>query len=473
MNPARWRRINKDLYLDSSWWSAAYVFVERRHEKDLLPPDSVVVDLKMGHLDPGVGTGKIWEARKAGLWILRQPLSHADPEKILTAVDVLYGSHAIDPRPGWQLKDMALFEPQTSARLTFCRQPVAVAEKPVPRIRKDGKFKIMQVSDMHLSTGPGKCRDVFPRLRDEGKCEADDRTLKLVERLIKEEKPDLIVASGDQVNGETSPDAQTAIFKFAELFARHEIPWAAIFGNHDQISNLDNSAAMAVMSNLPYSLSQPGPLDVDGVGNYYVEVLAKGSSHSALTLYLLDTHAHHPDQKHHPGYNFVQPSQIRWFKDTSQSLREAHKEYTHIHMNLAFIHIPLPEYRKKTNEFVGSWAEPVTGPTHNSHFRDALVQENVLAVSCGHDHVNDYCMLEKNQNKSPALWMCYAGGSGFGGYAGYNNFIRRVRFFDIDMNSAQIITYTRPEYPDTSMQRDGETMIVDGGKVIASSKHVE
>lgn len=462
-----WARINKDLYLGSSWRTSAYVFVERRHERDVLPLEPVVIDLKMGQFNPGAGTGKTWEARKAGLWVLRQPLSHADPEKIVTTVDVLYGAGAVDPRPGWTVKDMTLFDTRTSARLTFCRQPPPKSERPVPRIRKDGKFKIMQVSDMHLSTGPGKCRQVYPRLHDETKCEADDRTLKLVERLINEENPDLIVASGDQVNGETSPDAQTAIFKFAELFARYKTPWAAVFGNHDQMSNLDNSAAMTIMSQLPYSLSQPGPVEADGVGNYFVEVLAKGSSHSALTLYLLDTHAGHPDQRHFPGYNFVQPNQIRWFKDTSESLRQAHREYTHIHMNLAFIHIPLPEYRDRKSQIVGSWAEPVMAPTHNSHFRDALVEENVLAVSCGHDHVNDYCMLSKNQNDSPALWMCYAGGSGFGGYAGYNDYVRRVRFFDIDMNSAQIITYTRPEYPQTSPKRDGEVMIVDGGKVVA------
>lgn len=63
--------------------------------------------------------------------------------------------------------------------------------------------------------------------------------------------------------------------------------------------------------------------------------------------------------------------------------------------------------------------------------------------------------------------MCYAGGAGFGGYGGYGGYIRRVRFFDINMNSARIMTYKRLEYGDTA-SKINEMMIVDGGKVVQS-----
>ena len=76
-------------------------------------------------------------------------------------------------------------------------------------------------------------------------------------------------------------------------------------------------------------------------------------------------------------------------------------------------------------------------------------------------------MLEKSADSKPALWMCYAGGAGFGGYGGYghNNYIRRIRFFDIDMNSARIVTYKRLEWGNIESKID-ETMIVDGAKVV-------
>ena len=54
-----------------------------------------------------------------------------------------------------------------------------------------------------------------------------------------------------------------------------------------------------------------------------------------------------------------------------------------MHMNMAFIHIPLPEYRDAGNYFRGSWVETPTAPGFNSGFKDVLEQEGVLFVSCG------------------------------------------------------------------------------------------
>jgi hypothetical protein len=171
-----------------------------------------------------------------------------------------------------------------------------------------------------------------------------------------------------------------AIFKYAELFIRRKIHYATIFGNHDDENTLSRAAQMELIRTLPYSLSEAGPEDIDGVGNYVVEILARGSSkHSALSLYLLDTHANAP-----PGYDWIKKSQINWFKKTAEGLKDAHEEYTHVHMNLAFIHIPLPEYgEEKDNILVGSWNETVTAPSFNSGFKDALVEEGILVVSCG------------------------------------------------------------------------------------------
>ncbi|EEH07258.1 phosphatase DCR2 [Histoplasma capsulatum G186AR] len=469
LDPVVWHRIEKDLYLGTGWTSSAYTHIQRKKEEDLLPTDSVVIDLKIGKLDPGAGTDKKWEARPAGIWLLRTDRSHTgDPQKVITSLDVLFGADAADPRTGWEVKDTPLLlDTKSEARLSIRRGPPAKLERPPPRIRKDGRFKIMQASDLHLSTGLGKCREPIPHLKDESKCEADPRTLEFLERMLDEEKPDLVIISGDQVNGDTAPDAATAIFKLADIFVKRRIPYAAIFGNHDDEGNLDRSQSMALLQQLPYSLSEPGPVDVDGVGNYIVEVLDHTSSHSALSLYLLDTHSYSPDERRYRGYDWIKPNQIEWFKSSSERLQKSHREYRYIHMNLAFIHIPLPEYRDRNSVFYGNWTEPSTAPRFNSGFRDALVSENVVVVSCGHDHVNDYCMLSRNEYSQPSLWMCYAGGAGFGGYGGYGGYIRRVRFFDINMNSARIMTYKRLEYGDTA-SKINEMMIVDGGKVVQS-----
>jgi len=259
------------------------------------------------------------------------------------------------------------------------------------------------------------------------------------------------------------------LFKIAHVLVERKIPYAAIFGNHDDEGSLTRGAMMSLLQSLPYSLSEAGSNSIEGVGNYFVEVLAHGANkHSALTLYFLDTHSYSPDERQFKGYDWIKPKQIKWFQDQANSLKESHKHYSHIHLDMAFIHIPLPEYADANQEIVGTYKERVTAPGFNTHFKDALVEQGIKVVSCGHDHVNDYCALATNkQTSKPELWMCYAGGSGFGGYGGYDGYHRRLRVWEIDTNTAQITTWKRLEYGDTAKRLD-EQLIVDSGRVVSS-----
>ena len=448
----------------------------------MITTDRIITDLRISRLDPANSEknqgAERWESRPAGIWLKRTSKpSASDSNKAITAVDVLFGADAVEPRLGWEIKDTGLLLPSPpsnlpEARLSVRRGPPHKMEKPVPRVRKDGKFKIMQVADLHLSTGLGICRDPEPTTRNGGQCDADPRTLEFVGSIFDDEKPDLVIFSGDQVNGDTAPDAQSAVFKFAELCISRKIPFATIFGNHDDEGSLSREALMSLTQSLPYSLSEPGPTSVDGVGNYYVEILARGTSHhSALTLYLLDTHGYSPDERSFRGYDWLKNSQIDWFKATAQELKRSptHTGYAHFHMDMAFIHIPLPEYRNTVDIVTnsGTYMEGPTAPGFNSGFKDALVEEGVLAVSCGHDHVNDYCALSRDEGGKGKLWMCYAGGSGFGGYGGYEKYIRRVRVYEFDMNGGSLATWKRVEWGDKE-ERIDEITIVEGGKVVAA-----
>ena len=474
-----WHRLEKDLYLNKGWVTKAYVHIKRKREEELAEAEKVLVDVRVGRLDPSTGEknqgNERWESRPGGIWLKHSSSRHAsDSQNTITAVDILFGADAVEPRPGWEVKDQPLLLATSGetqeARLSVRRGNPPSVEKPVPRIHKDGKFKIMQVADLHLSTGLGTCRDAEPPDHNGGRCDADARTLDFVGQLLDTEEPDLVVLSGDQVNGETAPDAQSAVFKYAELFIRRNIPYATIFGNHDDEGSLSRPALMALSQFLPFSLAEPGPATVDGVGNYVVEVLARGTStHSALTLYLLDTHGYSPDERQYRGYDWVKKSQIDWFKERASSLKQQrnHKDYTHVHLDMAFIHIPLPEYRNSADIVTGELRENPTAPGFNSGFKQALVDEGVLAVSCGHDHVNDYCALSRTDGAStPELWMCYAGGAGFGGYAGYGGYHRRVRVFEFDMNEARITTWKRVEWGEREKRID-EQVIVANGRVVA------
>ena len=244
---------------------------------------------------------------------------------------------------------------------------------------------------------------------------------------------------------------------------------------------MTGTAQMSLLQDLPFSFCHPGPTEVDGVGNYYLQILSQEQSQLPLaTLYLLDSHGQKPSDQRDPDYDSIIKSQIDWFKNTSQALRKARgkdDDQNHHHLSLAFMHIPLPEYAESDLIIRGGHRrEPTEGPSYNSHFYDALASEGVAAVGCGHDHVNDFCALlprEKDQepqqdaNHSPnhGPWLCYGGGAGFGGYGSYDGkrYHRRSRVWELDTNTPSIKTWKRVEY---AKERIDELLLVEKGKVV-------
>lgn len=86
------------------------------------------------------------------------------------------------------------------------------------------------------------------------------------------EKPDLVVFSGDQLNGQgTAWDGKSVLAKFARAVTDRKIPWAAVFGNHDEDDGLRKELQINLLKSLPYSLVERGPKDIHGVGNYVLK----------------------------------------------------------------------------------------------------------------------------------------------------------------------------------------------------------
>jgi hypothetical protein len=218
---------------------------------------------------------------------------------------------------------------------------------------------------------------------------------------------------------------------------------------------------MAIYRELPFSLSEPGPEDIYGIGNYYLQVFGRTSSTVGLaTLYLLDSHGQINSDGRHPDYEAIQPSQIHWFAKTSQSLREEREirssqnkdDHGQSHISLVFFHIPIPEFAEEDRiiKSGGQRREPTEGPSINTHFYHALVEESVAAVGCGHDHVNDFCARLKDGHGKPQHrpWLCYNGGSGYGGYCSYgeNRYHRRTRVWELNTRRGSLQTWKRMEY---------------------------
>ena len=214
LDPNVWHRINKELYLGKAWTTSAYMYVQRKHEEELSADDSVIMDMSVGRLDPSTQSesGDLWESRPGGLWIKRSAKKKSsDSDDAVTGVDILFGDDATEARDGWVIVGTPLLlntgGPLLSVHLTIRRGEAPERKKPKLQIPDSGRLKIMQIGDLHLSNGVGECREAIPDSYSGGKCEADPRTLDFVTKILDEEKPDFVVLSGDQINGETAPDA--------------------------------------------------------------------------------------------------------------------------------------------------------------------------------------------------------------------------------------------------------------------------
>lgn len=194
-----------------------------------------------------------------------------------------------------------------------------------------------------------------------------------------------------------------------------------------------------------------------------------------MTLYFLDSHGEKPSWIRKPNYDHIQQSQIDWFVNTSQAIRserEKHDKKDCFHGSLVFQHIPLPEFKdRRLIIHSGHRREPTEGPSVNSHLYDALVEQNVMVLACGHDHVNDFCALLPQKSRPGGSethhgpWLCYGSVSGFGGYCSYGRerYYRKMRVFELDMTNESIKTWMRDEY---RTHRIDELLLVQGGTVV-------
>lgn len=179
-----------------------------------------------------------WESRPGGIWVLRSQFS-GKIEQAVTEVDVLFGVDAVDPRPQWTLMRSPLqLNTQSNvpvARLSVLhgRAKLRPDDRAALRVRQDGKFKIVQISDTQMVTRVGTCKDAVDA---RGNClpesEADPLTVNFIGRILDTEKPDLVILTGDQLHHDIL-DSQSALFKVVAPIIERSTPFAAVFGNHD------------------------------------------------------------------------------------------------------------------------------------------------------------------------------------------------------------------------------------------------
>lgn len=107
-------------------------------------------------------------------------------------------------------------------------------------------------------------------------------------KLIRETMPDLILLGGDLVYGEFD-DGGENFRKFTEFFEGFKIPWAPVYGNHDNEARFGAEGQNAVLEAAEHCFFAGG--DVTGNGNYTVAFTRDGKP--VRMLFCLDSHGAH------------------------------------------------------------------------------------------------------------------------------------------------------------------------------------
>ena len=310
----------------------------------------------------------------------------------------------------------------------------AVDNNDVLRFNKDGKFKIMQISDT---------QDIdVPR----------EATIMFMEKALDAEKPDLVVFTGDQLAGgkiETAEGVYAGIKAILQPVVDRGIPFTVVFGNHDN----DDGCPVSRDEQFAYYQTFPGCLAYDavpemyGTGTHNLPIYASEGSETKFNLWMIDSNDY---DRVNGGYDYVHQDQIDWYEKTSKALEE--KE-GHLVPSIAFQHIIVPEVAEllvdspfsgenaiskvingenkllmlKPGKASGILLEfPCPSNTNSGQFASWKERGDVIAASFGHDHINTFV----GNVDGIDLVMCP--GVTFQSYGRY--ITRAVRIFELDEN---------------------------------------
>jgi len=250
---------------------------------------------------------------------------------------------------------------------------------PVLRFNSEGKFKIVQFTDVHFQ---------YDSYRS-------DSTLVILKTVIKNEKPDLVVLTGDIVT--SKENTEKAWLKLSNILIEAKIPWAITLGNHEAQFQLTKEQIIETVSGLPYSLTENGPKTISGHGNYVIKIQSSNSSKTAALLYCFDSQMGFHPKTIYGSYEWFDFSQIDWYRKLSNKLTKVNKGNPL--PALAFFHIPLPEYKEVVGKetTIGSQGDPVSSSDLNSGLYTAMIKsKDVMGIFVGHDHDNNFIGCLRN-----------------------------------------------------------------------------
>ncbi len=250
--------------------------------------------------------------------------------------------------------------------------------------------------------------------------EEGEKTVEMIDELVRETEPDLITLTGDNAWG------TVAYINLVKQIDAYGIPWAPIMGNHDGQCCINEFWAAHLLFKAENCLFEFGPEDM-GYGNYIINITENG--HIIHTLFMVDTHNNTEytleDGSAVGGYDHLWNNQIEWYKWAVKGISEIEG---HTVESSVFMHIPVCEYKDAwvaangsdelgtldpalAPDALGLLGEGVSCPPVNNGFFDVCKElgstKNILA---GHDHANNFQIYYEG------IRLTYTLKTGYGAY---------------------------------------------------------
>ena len=250
--------------------------------------------------------------------------------------------------------------------------------------------------------------------------EEGEKTVEMIDELVRETEPDLITLTGDNAWG------TVAYINLVKQIDAYGIPWAPIMGNHDGQCCINEFWAAHLLFKAENCLFEFGPEDM-GYGNYIINITENG--HIIHTLFMVDTHNNTEytleDGSAVGGYDHLWDNQIEWYKWAVKGISEIEG---HTVESSVFMHIPVCEYKDAwvaangsdelgtldpalAPDALGLLGEGVSCSPVNNGFFDVCKElgstKNILA---GHDHANNFQIYYEG------IRLTYTLKTGYGAY---------------------------------------------------------
>jgi hypothetical protein len=290
------------------------------------------------------------------------------------------------------------------------------------RFRDDGTFTIVQITDTHWLNGD----------------ENDLRTRELVLRILQEEAPDFVVVTGDMIEANKCEQPYESFRRIVSVLDEGGIPWASVFGNHDAENGVTKERLMEMLRQSPLCLTEAGPEDISGSGNYTLPLSGSEGEAIAANLYFLDSG--NKSETAAKGYNWLRHDQIGWYREQSRAFAEANGGVP-VH-SLAFFHIPLPEYAElwTRRTCFGRHFDPAFGcaKVNSGFFASVLEMGDISGIFVGHCHGNDF------QGDLYGVRLCHGRPAGYNGYS-REGLLRGARVIRLKQGERGFETWIRQE----------------------------